>query len=100
MKQKLVAANIEADALVDSTKAKCDAIMEEAKAEQKIAQAIQAKRNYEYEMAKAEVLESIYIYIYIYIIPIEISKSGNVVMSGNTGEALFQNIVSALKKQN
>jgi len=58
IEQRKKAALVSADAILESTKAKCEAMIKEAEAENEISQSVQKRREYELKMAKTEVLES------------------------------------------
>jgi phosphoribulokinase len=81
--EKASVAEIETAAQLTATRDRCDAALKEARAESDYASAFQAKRNYEVDMARAEVLETL-------------ARKGKIVFSGNAGDKLLNSLAQTV----
>lgn len=77
---------IEAEAKLEATRSKYEALLKEGKAESQHASSLEPKRHYQLEMAKAEVLE-------------KIAASGKMIISGAAGDSLLQSIVGSAARR-
>ena len=81
--EKAQVAEIEVSAQLTASRDRCEASLKEAKAEGDYAQHFQAKRNFEIDMARSEVLENL-------------ARKGKIVFSGNAGDKLLNSFATTL----
>lgn len=82
--EKARVAEIETDALLQATRLKYEALLKEARAEARDISGYETRRNYEVEMARAEVLE-------------QVARRGKIVMSGENGDMLLKGFTGVKK---
>ena len=78
---------IQAESNLQATRAQYGALMEEGKSESQNLDAFEAQRRHEYEMRKASVFQEL------------ASSTGTIVVSGDTGERLLQQLVDVSASQ-
>lgn len=86
-KQKADVKKIEAESRLQATTAQYAALSQEGRAEASNLEAFAAQRRHEYEMNKARIYEEL------------ASKQKNIVISGETGDSLLQQLISNGEKK-
>ena len=82
--EKARVAEIETEAQLQSTRLKYEALLKEGRAEARDITGYETRRNFEVEMARAEVLE-------------QVARRGKIILSGENGDALLKGFTGVKK---